>query len=271
MYKWLSILLGILLLALSLNLFLEPNSLIIGGTTGIAIILKHLLNIPLSLTNLALNIPLLLIAGKIKGINFVKKTFVCTILLSLFLQITSYFPPIKTDLILSAVYGGLLSGLGTGLILKGEVTTGGSDLMSVILNHFYPHIKKSNFILVIDQLIVFSGVFILKLVPTLYSVIAIYIMSKFIDLVVGGISFAKAVLITSNNSKTIGQALTSNLVRGATYIDCKGMYTNDNKGIILIVVSNREIPKLKTIVSEIDKNAFVIIYDVKEIQGNFRK
>ncbi len=271
MKKWTTVLSGIIFMSLALNLLLEPNSLVIGGVTGIGIIFKKLFGIPLSLTNLIINIPLLIAAIKIKGFAFVKDTLIATFLLSAVLEITSFMPPIKTDLILSAVFGGLLSGIGLGLIFAGDTTTGGSDLLAVIIHKFYPHITTARIMLIIDMLIVLFGVFALGITPALYAIIAIYIMSKIIDVIIEGVDFAKAVFITSPHCTSIGTALTRELTRGATYIDCKGMYTSKSMGILLIVVSKREINKLKEIVNEIDSNAFVIVNDVREIQGNFRR
>lgn len=271
MKKWLLIILGLLFMSLPLNLLLEPHSLVIGGVTGIGVILKKLFNIPLSLTNLIINIPLLIAAVKIKGFSFVRDTLISTFLLSAFLELTAFVPPIETDLIIAAVFGGLLSGIGIGLIFMGNATTGGSELLAVIIHEFFPHISTAQIILVIDGAIVFLGIFVLGITPALYAIIAIYVMSKIIDLILEGFDFAKAVFITSSNCTAIGLTLTSRLMRGATYIDCKGMYTNKNKGMLLIVVSKREINKLKEIVYELDKNAFVIVNDVREIQGNFRR
>ena len=271
MKKWAKIISGLIFISLSINLFLAPHSLVVGGASGVGIILDKLFNIPISVTNLIINIPLLLIAIKIKGYSFVRDTFFTTVLFSLILQLTSGLSPIYTDLINAAVFGGTLTGIGVGLIFLGNATTGDSDLLATIIHQYYPYFSTARIMLVIDMLIVLSGMFVLGMTPALYALIAIYIMGKVIDVVLGGFDFAKAVFITSSNSTAIGLTLTSQLSRGATYIDCKGIYTNENKGMILIVVSKREIHKLKEIVYELDKNAFVIINDVREIQGNFRK
>lgn len=271
MKKWISIIIGILLLSIGLNQLLEPHSLVIGGATGVGIILKKLFNIPLSVTNLIVNIPLLATAIKIKGFSFVRDTLIATLILSIILELTSFFPKIETDLVLASVFGGLLSGTGIGLIFKGNATTGGSDLLAVIIHHFYSHIPTARIMVIVDVVIVMAGIFALGVAPALYAIISIFIMSKAINIVLEGLDFAKAVFITSSNCSTIGLTLTSQLVRGATYIDCKGMYTNEDKGMLLIVVSSREINKLKEIVAHIDKDAFVIVNDVREIQGNFRR
>lgn len=271
MKKWLIILLGIFIMSISLTQFLEPYAIIIGGATGIGIIFKQLFNIPLSLTNILVNIPLFIFAIKIKGFAFVRDTLIATILLSFMLEITAFIPEIKTDIILASIFGGLLNGAGVGLVLKGNTTTGGSDLFAVILHHFRPHIPTARLMLILDIIIVVTGIFALGITPALYAIVAIYIMGKTINIVLEGLDFAKAVFITSSNCTTIGLTLTAQLSRGATYIDCKGMYTKENKGMLLIVVATREINKLKEIVADIDENAFVIVNDVREIQGNFRK
>ncbi len=271
MKKWLYILCGLILLSLSLNLLLEPKGLVIGGATGIGIILKKLAGVPLSVTNLIINIPLLIAAVKIKGFAFVKDTLISTLLLSPILELTAHIQPIQTDFILSAVFGGILSGAGIGLIFRGEATTGGSDLLASILHTYIPHISTARIMLIIDMLIVAAGIFVLGITPALYAIVAIYIMSKLVDIILEGFDFAKAVFITSSNCELIGLTLTHRLVRGATYLNCKGMYSMDDKGMLLIVVSNREIGRLKEIVNEIDENAFVIVSDTREIMGNFRR
>ena len=199
MKKWTIIITGIILLSLGLNLLLEPHALVIGGATGIAVIFKKTFNIPLYITNLLIDIPLVIAAIKLKGFSFVKDTLIATILLSAFLAVTSYLPVIKTDLILAAVFGGLLCGVGIGLILKGNTTTGGSDLLALIIHQFYPHITTARIMIVIDMIIVISGAFVLGVTPALYALISIYIIGKTIDIVLEGFDFAKAVFITSSN------------------------------------------------------------------------
>lgn len=269
--KWTTVIMGILLLALSLNLFLDPHKLTIGGATGIAVIVKNIFGIPLSVTNLIINIPLLIIAIKIRGFSFVKDTIISTILLSIFLEITIFLPPVETDIILSAIFGGLLSGAGIGLILKGDTTTGGGELLTLIIHHYYSYISPAIIMLVLDCAVVAMGIFTLGVTPSLYAIVAIYVMSRIVNIVLDGLDFKKAVFITSQNCSIIGIALTSRLERGATYIDCQGMYSKEDMGMLLIVVTPRQISKLKEIVKSIDENAFVIVTDVREIQGNFRK
>ena len=271
MRRWLFILSGVVITALSVNLFLSPNSLIIGGASGAGIIIEKLFSIPIAITNLFINIPLLVIALKIKNLSFVKDTFITTILFSLALELTSSVPPILTDLIIASVFGGVLTGTGVGLILKGNSTTGDSDLLAAIIHTYFPFISIPRLMILSDMLIIIAGFFVTGITNALYAIISLYIIGRISDTILEGFDFAKAVFITSSKSSLIGMTLTGLLSRGATYIDCKGMYTNEDKGMILIVVSKRELHKLKEAVYDIDKDAFVIINDVREIQGNFRK
>ena len=267
MKKWLIILLGIFLMSISLTQFLEPYAIVIGGATGIGIIFKQLFNIPLSLTNIVVNIPLFILAIKIKGFSFVRDTLIATILLSIMLEITAFIPEIKTDIILTAIFGGLLNGIGVGLILRGNTTTGGSDLLAVILHHFYPHIPTARIMLILDILIVVAGIFALGITPALYAIVAIYIMGKIIDIFFEGINFTKLMIIVSNKSEEIAKQIDKKVARGSTGLYGKGMYTNENKLILMCAAYRKDVARIKIIAKEIDPKSFIVITNSREVVG----
>ncbi|MDR2650619.1 MAG: YitT family protein [Clostridiales bacterium] len=272
-FDYLLIIAGTTLMALGVNCFYEPNSLVIGGVSGLAIIIADYagridLNIPIWLTNLALNAPLFLLAMKSLGKRFLIRTLVSTVYLSAALYYTQFFTlPVSQDLVLSSVFGGVLSGAGSALVFKAAATTGGSDMLAYIINHKVRHISLSKILFVVDGVIITLGLLVFGPVNTMYAIIAVFITAKVIDSILEGLSFAKAAFIISNYSQRIADALMNELERGVTGLNGQGMYTQTSKDVLMCVVSSKEMPKLKEIVHKYDQNAFLIVADVREVLG----
>ena len=164
-----------------------------------------------------------------------------------------------------------MTGAGLGLVLKANTTTGGSELLAVLLHDKFKHITMSRLLLYIDAIIRIGGMFILGFESTMYAIITLYISIKVIDLMVEEIDFAKTAFIICKDPEPVLNAIFKNLQRGATIINTIGSYTQKPNYIVLAVVSKREIGILKTSISESDKNAFVIVTDVREIMGEFNR
>lgn len=271
MKKYIYITLGSLLLSIGINGFLSPFNMVIGGAGGIGIILQKLFSVPLWTSNLALNIPLLFFATFQKGVKYTKNIMVATFIYSLSLGFTEDFVFVDNDIFLATVFGGILTGAGLGLVLKADTTTGGSELLAVLLHDKFKHVTISRLLLYIDAIIIMGGMFILGFEPTMYAIITLYISIKVIDLIVEEIDFAKAAFIICKDPEPVLNAIFKNLQRGATIINTIGSYTQKPNYIVLAVVSKREIGILKTSISESDKNAFVIVTDVREIMGEFNR
>ncbi len=257
-------------MAVGLNGFLAPHNLVIGGATGISLIVLRTAGIPMWLTNLIINIPLLGASVTLKGIKYTKDTFISTIMLSFFIGITENLPYFETDIILGCVFGGLVSGLGLGLIFKGNSTTGGSDLAAGLIKIALPHLSVSRIMFVLDVVIILMGFFVLGAVAVLYAIISVYIIKKTIDIVLEGLDFAKAAFIVSDKAEELGENITKRLKRGATLFNGIGMYTHNRKDMLIVVMASKQITKLKEITREIDENSFIFISDVREIMGDFR-
>lgn len=272
--KWFKIILsligitiGVFLLAVGLNLFLEPNTIAPGGVTGFAIVLKQITNIPVYITNLLINIPLFIIGIIILGKNFGWKTLYATALLSLFLKIIP-IEAVTTDLLLSSIFGGLVVGLGLGIVFKSGGTTGGTDLAGSILNKLFPALSLASFMMAIDVLVVsFAGIVDKKVETSLYSVISLYISVKVIDLILEGIGYLKGFLIITNKPKEISNRIMEDLERGVTLFKGQGMYTKEEKDILLCVVNRAQFTKAKDIVHDVDKNAFIMVTEMSEVLG----
>lgn len=267
------IIVGTTLLAVAINVFLDPLALVTGGVTGLAIVIKELTKnvvdggIPLSITNMILNIPLFIVALILKGRDFGFRSLFSTIYLSFALFYTSFMNPITTDILLGSVFGGVVAGVGLGLVFSAFSTTGGTDLAASIIQHFIKHISVAQIMLVLDALIIVFGMFVFGPEKAMYAIASVFISAKVIDRILEGLHFSKAAFIISKQNEEIASCIMEELDRGVTGLDGQGKYTGHNKEVLLCVVSKREIVKLKELIREIDKEAFVIVADVREVVG----
>ena len=260
--------LGAFIMAIAVSLFLLPNELSSGGFSGIATILYYLFNFPVGITIIVLNIPLFILATLKIGKRFLLKSLLGTISLSVFIDIFEKMQPITHDKILACVYGGILTGLGTALILRAHSSTGGSDLAGNIIKEYKPMARTGNIIMIIDAVIVVLNIIFLKKVEiALYSSITIYLMGKVIDIIFEGIYFTKLVFIISDKSETISRIIVNKIKRGVTGIYGKGIYTEENKLVLMCAIGRRELAELKSSIKEIDPNAFLIITNAREVLG----
>ncbi|GFN34318.1 YitT family protein [Tepidimicrobium xylanilyticum] len=259
--------LGVFLLAIGLTFFLEPNTIAPGGVTGFAIVFKKVTGIPVYITNLAINIPLFIIGIMVLGKNFGWKTLYATALLSLFLKIIPA-QAVTQDLLLSSIFGGLVAGIGLGIVFKFGGTTGGTDLAGAILNRFFPTLSLSTFMMMIDVVVVaFAGIVDKKVETSLYSVISMYITVKVIDMILEGIGYLKGFIIITSKPEEISQRIMEDLDRGVTLFKGKGMYTKEEKDVLLCVVNRYQFTKAKDIVYNIDKDAFIMVTEMSEVLG----
>ncbi len=262
------IVIGCLLMALGTALFLLPNQLSSGGFAGISTIIYYLLGTPLGLTMLALNIPLIILTIIKVGKEIAVKGILGTIVLSTFIDIFEKIEPLTEDRLLASIYGGILIGLGTAIVLKANASTGGTDLLPYIIRAFKPHFKTSNLIVIVDTTIVILNVLFFKEIEIgLYSAIAIYLMGKMIDIVFEGVYFTKTMFIVSNKYREIAQEIGQKLDRGSTAIYAKGTYTREKKMVLWCVASRGEVVRIKQIAQEIDPRAFIVISNAREAWG----
>lgn len=271
--NYLLIIIGTALVAFATASVLEPASLVTGGFSGIAIIVKqytgHLIpgGVPLSVTNLALNIPVFLIAIRLKGLRYLIHTLFATVMLSFWLSVLPVVPLAGDDLLLASLYGGILMGAGIGLVFVTGATTGGTDLIAALVQHFLRHYSISNILWVIDTAVVLVGVYLYGIQITLYAIIAIYLTSKISDGIIDGLKFSKAAFIITEKPEALAALVMEELGRGVTGISATGMYSGDSKNMLLCVVSKKEIVRLKELAKSCDPNAFVIVTDVREVLG----
>lgn len=259
---------GSFIMAAGTSLFLLPNQLSSGGVAGVATILYYLLKIPMGTAILSINIPLFAFSAYKIGKGFLVKSLIGTISFSIFVDMLDKIQPITEDRFLACIYGGVIIGLGTAVILKANSSTGGSDLVSYLAKSYKPELRSSNVIIIIDIVIVVLNVIFFREVEVgLYSAIAIYLMGKMIDIIFEGIYFTKLIFIISDKNEKIAKEIGENLKRGTTGLMGKGMYTNKDKLVLMCATARGDVAKVKDIARKIDPKSFIIITNSREVVG----
>lgn len=266
--EYLFILIGVLLTALGLDMFLVPNKIAAGGVSGIATIVYYLAHIPVGVTMLAINIPLFLMGIRQLGMGFGIRSLFGTISLSLIIDLIARQVPIPTrDPLLASIYGGIIVGIGIGIVFRNKGTTGGTDLAAAIVNN-YMKLSVGVVLFIIDaSVIVGAGIVFKSAELALYALLTVFVTARVIDIVQEGFGYAKAALIISRKNDEVAQAILHKFDRGATALCGRGMYTGTERDVILSVVTRSEISTLKELVHTIDPQAFVILADVHEVLG----
>ncbi len=257
-------------MSISINMFLNPHNIAPGGLTGISIIINSITGLPIWLINISFDIPLFIFAFKILSKKDAFKTFLGIIFLTTSLKITENlaYLDITDDVLLSAISGAIILGVSLGLIFRINGSTGGTDLVGILANKFFPSISVPMLMGFADGTIVLlSGIVSRNIEIALYSAIALYIIVKVSDIMVEGINTSSSFTIISDKYREIGMEITEELGRGATILKGSGFYTNKEKNVLLVVVSKKQVITLKKLVKNIDPNAFIIITDIFEALG----
>ena len=262
------IIIGAFLMAVSTALFLLPNQLSTGGISGISTILYYSCNYPVGLTMLLINVPLFVIAMVKVNKRLFFKSILGTVLLSVFIDLLENLSPITNDRFLACIYGGIIMGIGTAIILKAGASTGGTDLLSYVIRAYNNKFKSSRVIIIADTIIIFFNIIFFREIEIgLYSVIAIYLMGKMIDIIFEGIYFTKIMFIISEKYEEISKEIGILVKRGSTGIYSKGMYSGKQNVMLFCVASRKEVAEIKQIIKQIDKNAFIVTTDAIETLG----
>jgi len=263
---------GTFAVAMGYVFFITPYKIVPGGIYGLAIVLHYTFGLPVGLIALCFNIPLTIIGIKLLGPRFGIKTVVAFVLTAVFVDVLSFYfgnDPLDLgkDILLSCVFGGLIIGFGVGFILKAKATSGGSDVISMIVSK-YSRLPIGQCIIIVDSTIVLSGLIAFGnwRIP-LYSWITIFVISKVVDVVLQGISYDKTLFIISDKYEEIRSKILNDIHRGGTIIAGKGMYNGSEKQIIFTVVNRRELAMLESYINEIDPNAFLTVINANEIIG----
>ena len=266
------IVLGVYLISIGTNIFLLPHKMTTGGASGIATILYYTLNIPMGLSIVIINLPLFVISIYKFGFKFSFKTIAATILLSIFLEVFKYNDIIEnspTDLFTSCIFGGILTGLGLSIVFKAGASTGGSDLLAQIIFKMIRVEKLSNILIIIEVVIISSIIIVFKDINIgLYSLVALFISTKVIDLVFSGVDYVKVVTIITKKADKIIEPILNDLKRGATVTNSLGAHSKEEITTITCIITRPQIAKIRSIIHDNDSDAIMYITSAIEATGN---
>ena len=266
--EWAGTILGAAIMAFGVSSFLLPNQLSSGGFSGVATITYYLLNIPMGLMIMILNVPLFIFAGYKIGKDFFIKSLIGTASLSIFIDIFDKYPAVTTDRFLACIYGGAIIGIGTAVILRVGASTGGTELIANIIKIYKPYISMSSYLTAIDIVIIALNVIFFKHIEIgLYSAIAIYLYGQMIDIIFEGVYYTKLMFIISDKNEEIAKEITQEVKRGVTGLYGKGMFKEQDKLVLICAVSRGDISKIKDIAKKIDERSFIIIANAREVLG----
>ena len=270
---FLYIVIGTGIFAVSVQGVYDPCGMVVGGFSGIAIMVKELTGglfkggIPLGLTTFVLNVPLFIVALPLKGRRFIIKTLLATVLLSVWLGVLPPMNLVGGDFVLGTLFGGLLCGVGIGMVLATGATTGGTDMLASVLQRFIPIYSIAQIMFMLDAIIIIAGALLFGLPSALYAATSVYVTSKISDAFVVGARYAKSVYIITSEPEAVAQAVFREVERGVTGLSGKGMYTGREKLVLFCVVAKKEIVRLKECIYRTDPDAFVIVTEAQEVNG----
>ncbi|GEN56535.1 membrane protein [Halolactibacillus alkaliphilus] len=265
-FEYSLVLLGSFMIAIGFNLFLLPNEVASGGVAGISTILNSVFGLNPAIVQWAINMPLFVLGIFILGKNFGLKTFVGTIAVPLFVELSSTWPPATPDPLLGAIFGGMACGVGIGIVFRGKGSTGGIDLAAQILHKYVP-LPFGVCIALFDGIIVLAATLVFSVEQGLYALIGLFVTSRTIDLVQVGLSSSKNLMIITDHVEPVRQALLNQVDRGVTVWQAEGGYTKEERRMIMCVVNQNEFSRTSQIIKLIDPKAFIVVMNASEVIG----
>ena len=266
---YLFMLLGCISYALSIVLFLEPCGIVAGGVAGLSTLI-HLLNekIPIGLISIAINIPIFLLGLKYTGWKFILRCLLTVVTLGVCTDLLAFLPQMTKNPLLASLYGGVLQGIGIGLFIRYEFSSGGTELLGRVISKWVKVINIPVCVGICDAIIVVSGAIALTSADNiLYALIVVFVSTKLSEIILVGLDKSKLCIIITNKGKELAQTLIEKSPRGITMLSGEGMYKHEGRDVLLTCVKNRQLTQLRQIVHSVDEAAFVIINDSVEVRG----
>lgn len=262
-------LIGPIITAFGISVFYLPNKIVSGGVSGISTVLYHIAKIPPGLSFAVLNILFLLISFRVIGRGFVFKTIIGATLISVFVQLFSMLPPVTEDVILATIFGSLVYGLGIGLTFLAGGSTGGTDILSRLLQHYFPHMKIGKLLLFVDACVIFISLLCFREIDlTLWGIAGLYLSTFSVDFLIQKLNISKLAFVVTDKGLEISKLLVGTSPRGVTIIDVTGAYTMEKKTTLMCALKENEITEFQRKILEIDSEAFIIFSESQQIVGN---
>ena len=270
--------LGCIAYGASTSLFLAPNSVVAGGVTGLAVIINILFDkLPIGIISIVLNLPILIFGIKYQGWKFIIRCLITIVTLGLITDLIQYLNiyirqgvdlPLTDDGVLAALYGGVCQGIGIGLFVRFQFSSGGTEILARLISRLVKVINIPVCLGILDGIIVIAGAFVTRNPQNmLYALIVVFVSTKVSEIVLVGVDKSKLCIIITDKGEEISKTLIENSPRGVTMLDGEGMYTHKEHNVLLTCVKNNQLPKLKQLVSSVDEKAFIIINDSVEVRG----
>ena len=267
--RYLAIVLGTAAYALGFSYFLYPAGFVTGGVTGIAMVINYVSKFPVGVMIILINIPIFIVGGLKLGWRFLISSAIGMVALSVMIDLFELFAtPLTDNALLNALYGGVLTGFGLGVVFAAGATTGGTDIIAMLLRRRYPFLNVGQLMLLLDVVILVAYVLAFgDLERVMFSVVSLYLSTKVIDSVLYGFNYGKLAYIISDRADAIAEEITRIMQRGVTKLYGRGAYSNQDKTVLLCALKRRQIVELKRIVKQEDPNAFVILMETREVLG----
>ncbi len=260
---------GPVITAFGISVFYLPNKVVSGGVSGLSTILYHIAKIPPGLSFAVINIIFLLLSLKFLGKAFVLKTLIGAASISLFVQIFSYLPALTNDIVLATIFGSLLYGFGIGLTFLSGGSTGGTDILGRLLQHFFPHFKIGKLLLFVDALVIISSLIVFRQIDlALWGIVALFLSTFSVDWLIQKLNISKLAFVVTQKGHEVSQFLISTSPRGVTIFDVTGAYTLDKKTMLMCALKDNETPEFQRKILDIDSEAFIIFSESQQIVGN---
>ena len=268
-YDLICCVIGSALVGMALSVFTVPNNIAPGGVSGLATALAYVTGIHVSVLTLALNIPILLAAWRSMGKRTFFYTLICTGLLSLFIELADrYLPRYTGNVLIAAVYGGVICGLGMGLLFLRDITTGGTDLLALLLKKIFPNVPSGAMLMCVDIAVVLIAVAIFRDIEVaLTSAITIYVTSKVIDTLAQGVEYAKVIYVITDKGAELSAVLNEHTARGNTLIKAVGGYTGAEKQLLITVTRRNVLSQTLHLIKQVDPAAFTFVTNSTEVHG----
>ncbi len=261
--------LGTAITAFSVSTMLTPNKIVCGGVSGVSTILYQSFNVAPGLTYAIINIALLLIGAKILGKEFTIKTLLGSGILSVFVQLFSYLPPITDNVFLAAFFGGTLYGLGIGIAFASGASTGGTDILSRIIQYFLPQFPIGKLLLAVDGIVITISLLVFKDTElVLFGIFSLFFSTFCVDWLIKKLNVSKIAFVITEMGEEISKHLVSTSPRGVTIIKAIGAYSNDSKKVLFCALKENEVPAFQKKILAIDSDAFIVYSESSQIMGN---
>ena len=266
---FLKILIGAVIFSIGFRIFIYEHGMLSGGTAGLAMIVNQLFGLPIGMVTLTLNIPMFIVAWRKLGLNFMINSTFAMIVCSVLMDLMGFIPFSPTDdMLLAAIYGGIIKGLGLGIVYSTGVATGGGDVTVRLLRRKYPYVNLGTIMLCIDaSIVLLYAVIFSRFDKAMYTLICMFVSSKVIDIILYGSMNAKLCIIITDYSQQIQHEITEKLHRGVTLLDGHGAYSGKNKEVIFCIVKKNQMVEARNLARAIDPAAFFIVTDAQEVFG----